>query len=129
MKKVMTAVVVLAVIALAGSALAQFGNIKKGTGAASDLKSGNVTSAVSKGVDIAIDTENNECKGQIDQYHQNVQFNVTNGGPSKIQSAFPGCKVSSSSDSYWRAKCDYKKFNYVNASCNKSNCSLYCYKK
>ena len=129
MKKVMTAVVVLAVIALAGSALAQFGSIKKGTGAATDLKSGNVTGAVNKGVDIAVDTENNKCKADIGQYHQNIQYNVVNGGPSKIKSAFPGCQVSNSSDSYWRAKCNYKNFNYINASCNKTNCSLYCYKK
>jgi hypothetical protein len=129
MKKLMTAVVVLAVMALAGSALAQFGSIKKGGGAVNDLKSGNVTGAASKGLDIAIDTENSECKNQIGQYHQNVQYNTANGGPSKIQAAFPGCKVSNNSESYWRAKCDYKKFNYINASCNKTNCSVYCYKK
>lgn len=130
MKRITVAMGVLVfVVALASIGSAQMpgaGSIGK---SAEKASKGDVSGAAAEAVQGVADAENSECKGKIDPYHQNIQYNTDNGGPDKISGAFGPCKVANQTDSYWSAKCDYKKFNYVQASCNKTNCSLYCYKR
>lgn len=129
MKKVLVVLSVVAVVAAAATSFAQFGSIGGASKAAEKAAKGDVSGAASTAVNTAVDAENNECKGKINPYHRNVEYNKKNGGPDRINSAFGPCKVSNNSEHHWAATCPYKKFNYVNASCNDTNCSLYCYKK